>query len=424
MNLEYADLTVKREKTYFVFVLIISIIGWIALIVTVVGLVIGLLVALFIWLASGLLIARLRTEAVKIDEKQMPELYATYLEVCRKLQLVRIPELFVIQSSGFLNAFATQHAGRDFVVLYSDIVEAYDQKSNEIRFLIGHEIGHVGSKHVLKHALLFPGLMLPLLGPGYSRACEASCDRFGAFACDKTDGGINALMVLVGGKQLGRQMDPVSFAAQYQNDRGFFVSWHEVIWPYPTASERVAQLLALRDHAAVGRLRRHPLAYLLGFFSFGLQQILGVYIICLLAAIAIPNILRAKMVGNNNFAKATIEQMNFRAGVYAKAQGRYPANLQLLMTDPASVRIFSACGKTVSGYRFSCDIAEKGYAFSAMPENKGITGTEIFNVSSNQEIENPVKNDGQAIKAETGDPSLDEQEPPVTMKLPKVPKTR
>ena len=76
-----------------------------------------------------------------------------------------------MQAGGILNAFATRFAARDFVVLYSDILEAYGVDSGEIRFLLGHEIGHIRSKHILKNMILLPGLLLPLLAaPTIARA--------------------------------------------------------------------------------------------------------------------------------------------------------------------------------------------------------------------------------------------------------------
>jgi len=390
MDLNHENLTVKREKVYFFCILIIALIAWMLIVISIVGLVIGLLIAFFIWLANGLMVARLKTEAVKIDEKQLPDLYSTYMEVCQKLQLVKIPDLYIVQSSGLLNAFATRHAGRDFVVLYSDIVEAYDQKGDEIRFLLGHEIGHVKSRHLFKHALLFPGMILPLVGPGYSRACEASCDRFGAFACNGMDGAIKALMILFGGKSLGNHMDPVTFSSQYQENRGFFVSWHEIIWPYPSSSERVAQLVALRENNPVGRYSRHPLAYLFGFFTFGIQQLAAVYIVFLIAmfsAIAIPNVLRAKIVANDAYAKNFLIHMHTAADAFAQEHnGAYPQDAQALFNYAAekdsSKKLINECGNTKLGYVFSCEVNEKEYTLTATPITKGTTGTDIMHVSS------------------------------------------
>ena len=135
-----------------------------------------------------------------------------------------------------LNAFATRHSGRKYVVIYSDLLEAYGPGSAEIKFLLGHELGHIKQRHIIKQLLLFPGLLVPLLGNAYSRACEASCDAYGAVASGDLDASVNAMMVMSGGKVASKLMNPEAFAEQHTKMRGFFVSWHELISGYPTLS--------------------------------------------------------------------------------------------------------------------------------------------------------------------------------------------
>jgi len=207
--------------------------------------------------------------------------------------------MYVVQSEGKLNAFATRHSGRNFVVVYSDFLDALGCNSSEMRFLLGHEIGHIKRNHILKHLLLFPGLLVPLLGNAYRRACEASCDRFGAFASKNIDGSIRAMMILTGGKQTSKDMVPEAFSGQHFNDRGFFVSWHELISGYPTLSQRVSNLLAIKTNQPVRQGGRNPLAYLFAFFTFGsggggANVLITVAVIGLLAAIAVPSFIRAR----------------------------------------------------------------------------------------------------------------------------------
>ena len=83
----------------------------------------------------------LRSEAVEVTESQLPELYKSFKEVCDRLKL-HAPRLYVMESGGLLNAF-TMRPGRNFVVVYSDLVETFGANSDEVRFVIGHEIGRV-----------------------------------------------------------------------------------------------------------------------------------------------------------------------------------------------------------------------------------------------------------------------------------------
>jgi len=287
-------LAVPKEETYFIFALIISVIAWLALAVTIFGLIYALIFAFFLWVGNGLLAAHLRSEAVRVSEKQLPQLYATYLEVCTKLNIAQPPALYVLQAGGVLNAFAARHAGRSFVVVYSDFVDALGADSPEMKFILGHEIGHLRSRHILKQILLAPGLITPLLGPAYRRSWESSCDRHGAFAAQDIDASARAMMVLSGGKDPGRQLQAEIFASQHTDERGFFVSLHELASTYPTLSKRVTDLLALKTGLPAGRPPRNPFAYLFATFVPGgntgapANALILVVIIGLLAAMAIP----------------------------------------------------------------------------------------------------------------------------------------
>ena len=293
------NLTLAKERTYFLVLAIISALVWLVCVVTVVPIIGVLAGAFFIWFAHGMLIARIKSEAVKVDEKQYPELARSFAAVCHDLQMKRVPDLYLMQAGGLLNAFATRFAARDFVVVYSDLVEAYGPESGEIKFLLGHEIGHIRSRHILKNMLLVPGLFLPLIGSAYSRACESSCDRHGALASGDADASVRAMMVLSGGRDAGKTLTPSPFSAQHHEARGFFVSLHELFSGYPTLSKRVSDLLDLRNGSSTPRPSRSPLAYLIALFCPGARYgIFGVavtiYLVAILAGVAIPAFTKAK----------------------------------------------------------------------------------------------------------------------------------
>ncbi|MEI8242518.1 MAG: M48 family metallopeptidase [bacterium] len=299
-ELSLSNLTEPREEAYFIIALVFSILAWLACVVTIIPIAYVVVIGLFIWLANGLLVAQLKADAVLVDQTQFPALAGTFARVCAKLQVAKVPELYVVQSNGVLNAFATRHCGRNFVVVFSEILDAYGADSPEIEFLLGHEIGHIQRSHLQKRLLLFPGLILPLLGNAYHRACEFTCDRYGAFATSDPQGAVRAMMVLAGGRQAKQSMSPESFARQYAGQRGFFVSWYELISGYPTLSRRVANLIAVRDGGTLQRAPRNFFAYPFAFFTFGgtggggANALITVAIIALLAAIAIPSFVKSR----------------------------------------------------------------------------------------------------------------------------------
>jgi len=236
--------------------------------------------------------------------------------------------LYVLQAGGVLNAFATRFAGRDFVVVYSNMFESFGPESAEIQFILGHELGHLKSNHILKRMFLAPGIFFPLLGPAYLRSCEGSCDRHGAFVADNLDGALRAMMTLSGGKHKERELEAAAFAAQYHDERGFFVSWHELTSTYPTLSQRVSQLLALRDPQYATQAPRNPFAYFFALITPGGQlgggganALVFIVIIGLLAAMAIPAFqkvrttsLRAACSNNERMIKAAYAQSEIELG--------------------------------------------------------------------------------------------------------------
>ncbi len=271
------NLATRKEHNYYTVAATISVILWILIVCSIVGIFYALLAALIAWIANGLLIARIKSESVKIDAEQYPELSATFLEMCGRLQITTIPDLYIMQAGGVLNAFATRHSGRNFVVIYSSFLEATGPSSPQIKFLIGHEIGHIRRNHLLKHLLLLPSVIVPLVGEAYHRACEATCDRYGAFAANDLEGATRALLILGAGREAAMHLNPAQFALQHFQERGFFISWHELNAKYPTLSQRISNLIGLQHPDYSKQPARNPLAYLCAFL-FTWRTILVLYI--------------------------------------------------------------------------------------------------------------------------------------------------
>ncbi len=385
MELTLANLNVQKEKTYYAIAVVISLIAWIIVAITIVGMFYVLVFAFFIWLGNGLLIANLKSNAVRIDQDQLPLLHKTYQNVCQKLGVTQPPELYLLESAGALNAFATRHAGRDFVVLYSEIVDAYGQESDEIHFILGHELGHIKSRHLAKRLFIGPALFLPLLGPAYHRACETSCDTYGASVTNDVDGAIRAMMILSGGRDVGKELNSSSFASQYRKHRGFFISWLELISGYPTLSRRVAYLQSIKSGQPFEAAGRNPLSYLFALFSIGGNFSGGagifvfVAVIWLLAAIAIPNLLRAKLSANEALAQATLRSVATAAATYAQANGGlYPFTANDLTNARPPYLKKNYCDQTISGYVYECKFQGSGFTLTAQPLTPGTSGTRSF----------------------------------------------
>lgn len=202
----------------------------------------GLLVVLVAFMARGLAIGRLRGDAIRVSERQFPLLHRLVAAHARRLGLAEVPTVYVVESGGLLNAFATRFLGRDFVVVNSDVLELAMQRGEAaVGFIVAHELGHVWRGHLRRRWLLAPARLVPYLGAAYSRACEYTCDRVGAHC--QPDGAVAGLLVVAAGKQLYGQVDVRAFAEQAAADDGFWVRRAELLSSHPRLPKRVAALL-------------------------------------------------------------------------------------------------------------------------------------------------------------------------------------
>jgi len=225
-----------------VLLMIIGIALWIVFVISVIGLVYGIMLGLVFFFAHLSLIAHLRGSSVKLGPQQMPELYERVALLSRRIGMKQVPDVYLRQSGGLLNAFATRFGKARFVVLFSELVEACGDNVNALDFIIAHELGHVHRGHLSWRWLFAPALFIPFLGSAYSRACEYTCDRYGFQAPSDPDRSLDGLCILAAGPQFVSMVNRREFAAQDRDLNTAFMKLGGWFATHPHLAQRLAAL--------------------------------------------------------------------------------------------------------------------------------------------------------------------------------------
>ena len=256
MRADLKGLRHGKESVYGTLVLILGILVWAAVLALVAAIVSKghpekLVIAaveivffvLFFYLAKLFYRAHLYGHAVLIGERQFPKLHQSIVDGAQKLGMKRVPQSFLYNSNGLMNAFAMRVAGRQMVLLTSALVDV--QNDRQVDFVIGHELGHHAAGHLNPwlNTLKLPGTFIPFLGAAYHRSRELTADRIGAFCTGDFDASRSALhMLACGSARLNSAMNADAFAAQEDlvpPVTGFLL---HIISGYPRLTRRVNEV--------------------------------------------------------------------------------------------------------------------------------------------------------------------------------------
>lgn len=129
--------------------------------------------------------------------------------------------------------------------------------------------------------------------------------------------------------------------------------------------------------------------------GFTLVEIMIVVaIIALLAAIAIPNLLRARLAANESAAQATLKTIATAEETYAvDNNGTYAPGDDTANTDhlrpaaPAQPYLTTEyCATTTGGYDYVCDIDIGAYSITASATNCNTSGNRDFTITTGGQL--------------------------------------
>lgn len=150
-----------------------------------------------------------QANALRVTERQYARIHGLYQDVLETLDVEEYP-LYVSQTP-LANAGA-YGMDQPFIILNSGTVNLLDDE--ELAFILGHEVGHIVSGHVLYRTMMvlliqLAGLGFPIVGLAaravlialleWSRKSELSCDRAGLLSIQNADVAMTAMMKMAGG---------------------------------------------------------------------------------------------------------------------------------------------------------------------------------------------------------------------------------
>lgn len=154
-------------------------------------------------------IIQLQGSNFQITRESCPDLYEITRNVATTLSVDDFPDIYS-QWGYYINGFTTGYKERTIMVLNSGAIDLLPQK--QLCFIIGHEMGHIKSGHVIYHqmASLFSDLVkiVPLgeslLGPikywllYWDRMSEFTADRAGLLACQDKEEALKTIVKMSG----------------------------------------------------------------------------------------------------------------------------------------------------------------------------------------------------------------------------------
>lgn len=160
-------------------------------------------------------------DAVRITSGLFPEVWRAFTECLRALGIPEAAGHIYVQQAPDYNANVLGDGSRFDILIHSALLR--DFSLPELRYVIGHELGHVLYKHsdISLNGLLNAHMDMPIedarLLFRWSRSAEISADRVGLLCSGSLDGAIGALFKLSSG-MMGVPLERIMESLQLQYD--------------------------------------------------------------------------------------------------------------------------------------------------------------------------------------------------------------
>lgn len=183
-----------------------------------------------------------------VDPEHLPGLAAVAAEAAARLRPG--PVQTFVAPGRILNAYTFGLSTPKVVVLYSGLLDVMD--AGEVKFIVGHELGHVRLGHTWLNSVVggLAGIPSPFGAAvilyfafrWWNRACEYSADRAGLLACGSLDKALSALVKLETGGRYTRA-DREKALLPLKGEDALVEDFGDLFSTHPGAKRRVEQLL-------------------------------------------------------------------------------------------------------------------------------------------------------------------------------------
>lgn len=207
-------------------------------------------------------------QSVRVSPRQFPHIYDLTAECAEKLH-IPVPTVYIYQNFGSINAATFGTNTDSFILMNSATVDRLSEQ--ELKFVIGHECGHIQNSHVTYmtalHFLTNMGGMFvkwisapaTLALRGWQRRAEITCDRAGLLCIGDLDTAVSTMVRLaVGSRELAESIDIDSYLDQLKDIRKGLGRVSELLHSHPYLPKRVKalQLFAESDYYAANNKKK------------------------------------------------------------------------------------------------------------------------------------------------------------------------
>ena len=195
--------------------------------------------------------------ALKVGQRQLPKIHDLAKE-CADVLGIAMPALY-ISNSPVMNAFTFGTQEDSFIVVHSQLLDHFTE--DELRFVIGHEMGHIQNGHVVYLTTLhllsqLPAFLKPLQPvvaaalQTWSRRAEITCDRAGVLCCrDLSIAERTFVKMASGSTKHYDDVDVEALLEQLTESRKGVGRFTEVFDSHPALPKRIAALRVFSESA-------------------------------------------------------------------------------------------------------------------------------------------------------------------------------